>query len=177
MKTRILASVFGLAVALALGGCVIPEAPSGTPVRAVPMKTAFDPASLDPYKRTGHAEIAGQAFLTTRGGDVKVGAGREVVLFPATPFFREVATHMEHGYRPLAYQTVRSQFHAAAHKTIADAQGNFEFRSLPAGDYMLEVEIRWEIPGYGGGSVITGGMVRKFVTIADGEELRVMLTK
>jgi hypothetical protein len=175
MKTESLASAFALALLALFPGCVAPM-PDGPLVRDVPMETKFDPASLGPYRQTGTAAIIGQAFLTTRGGDVKVGAGREVTLFPATAFFREATVHIDRGYRPAAYQTVRDQFLAVAHRTQADAGGNFEFRDLPPGDYMLEVEISWEVPGRYG-LYKSGDIIRKFVSVADGQQVRAMLTK
>jgi hypothetical protein len=40
------------------------------------------------FEQPGRGSIAGQAFLTTRGGDVKMGAGRTVTLDPATRYAR-----------------------------------------------------------------------------------------
>lgn len=82
---------------------------------------------------------------------------------------------MVKGYRPAAYDAVRPQFHALARRQIADAEGRFEFTDLPAGDYMLEVEITWEAAGMYG-PVKTGSMVWKFVTAEEGGKHRVMLT-
>jgi hypothetical protein len=157
---------------LSVSGC----ATTATPVRDVPLQSVFDPASLAPYRAAGKGSIVGQAFMTTRGGDVKVGAGREVRLFPATPFLKEVVGHFEKGYRPKAYENVRDQFLAAVRSTVADGSGNFEFRDLPPGEYLLEVSITWQV----GGEYIpqmTGGTVRKFVTIEGDQQAKVMLTR
>src|SRR5690606_1236593 len=140
MKTRIL--ILALAM-LALSGCVTTQ----TPVKDVAMQNQFSAADLEPYAHAGTASIIGQAFLTTRGGDVKVGAGREVVLLPATVFVKEAMTHIDRGYRPAAYQAARAEIHKVARTTIADAEGRFEFVGVPAGDYILQTEITWQVSG------------------------------
>ncbi|MDF0674341.1 MAG: hypothetical protein P0120_08370 [Nitrospira sp.] len=55
---------------LAQSGCI------GNP--QVEMKTPFSVNDFEPYKTKGQGKIYGQAFLKTRGGDVKIGAGDTV---------------------------------------------------------------------------------------------------
>lgn len=100
-----------------------------------------------------------------------------MILFPATPFVKEAVGHFKQGYRPAAYEKVREQIHSAARRTTADAQGNFEFRELPPGDYLLEVSIYWV---YGGSQMMplsTGSIVKKFATVTEGQSVRVLLTE
>lgn len=66
-------------VCLAAAGCVRPYT----------MQTHFDPSDATWSKQPGTASISGQAFLRTRGGDVKTCAGSKAFLAPSTPYTRE----------------------------------------------------------------------------------------
>jgi hypothetical protein len=58
--------------------------------------------------------------------------------------------------------------------TTCDGQGNFEFKDLPPGNYILVSSVFWGIPtGYGIRQ--TGGEIRKDVTLKEGEKLKVLL--
>ncbi len=60
--------------------------------------------------------------------------------------------------------------------TTADANGEFRFENLPAGKYHLQTTITWAVPGrYGLQS--SGGVVSEKVTILEGQEHRVLLTR
>jgi hypothetical protein len=169
MKTKFLASLFVLSL-LAIAGCE--TAPTSRPTIQ-----PFDPAAFVPYRQPGTGKISGQAFLKTRGGDIKLGAGNKVTLSPATAFNKEVRMMRDQGIEPSNYTDAEiAQFKDTIRNTIADAQGNFEFSGLPAGEYLLEVVIRWEVPGQYGLDT-TGGIVHKNVTIKDGESVKVMLTE
>lgn len=102
-----------------------------------------------------------------------MGAGETVSLIPATPFVKEVRALRDAGFVPTTVtKEVAAAIELATRSTIADAQGNFEFRDLPAGDYILEVDIRWRA-----GSFMTGGLVTKPVSVVSAENPRVMLTR
>lgn len=167
MNTKLLASTLGLACGLVLAGCATPSAHTAVP---------FDASAFAPYSAPGNCRITGQAFLTTRGGEVRVGAGRTVSLTPATPFIREVRALRDRGIMPISVTPeVSAEIKKHVRRTIADAQGNFEFADLPAGDYLLETLIEWEVPS-SYGMHKTGGMVVSYVTIVPGETKRVVLT-
>lgn len=131
----------------------------------------FDPAQLIPYKGEGTASISGQAFLKTRGGDVKLAAGETVSLTPAIPFIKEVRLLRDKGISPVYPDSVVEQIRTCVRKAMVDAQGNFEFVNLPSGEYLLEVSIHWDT---GRGS--TGGLVHKYAKVDEGSHERVMLT-
>jgi hypothetical protein len=42
------------------------------------------------FENPGNASLRGQAFMKTRGGDVKLGAGSTVILIPTTPYTTEI---------------------------------------------------------------------------------------
>jgi len=151
---------------LALAGCMT-SAPTANP------KAAFDPADFAPYGKTGTAEVHGQAFLKTKGGAVKVGAGQTVTLIPATDFMKEVRALRDKGYQvPAMTKEVADSINQYCRKTVADAQGNFEFTGVPAGEYLIEVNITWLVTAYRS----TGGLVSKLITVKDGEKQKILLT-
>jgi hypothetical protein len=95
------------------------------------MKTPFSSAEFEPYKAKGTGKIVGQAFLKTRGGDVKTGAGNTVQLWPFTPFMKEVISLKEQGYSITNYTNeVVNQILPYVRESIGDGNGNFEFSDL-----------------------------------------------
>jgi hypothetical protein len=133
------------------------------------MQLSFNPSDAEPYLRQGTATITGQAFLTTRGGDVKLAAGREIALYPATPYFAE--RYLQWGKGISIEPPIPPEAERFIRKTQVDANGNFEFNNLPPGDYFLFVNIVWLA-----GNSYTGGVVKEKVTIGEGESKRVLVT-
>ncbi len=94
-----------------------------------------------PYRGEGTAEVSGRAIARARGGGYIYAAGDTVYLFPATPYTDEwwQRTMVEGSYltppdpRSLAYMRT----------TVADDEGKFQFRSLPAGDYYVVCIVTW----------------------------------
>ncbi len=104
---------------------------------------------------------------------MKLGAGNTVELIPSTPYTRE-----RFGYALADFKVDprHPDMNKYVRTTIADAQGNFEFTNIPAGDYVVACLIQWELPS----SFIpqyTGAQAIKFVTVKDGEEKKIVLTK
>jgi len=133
----------------------------------------------DEYKKlasTGTAIIKGQAFLKTRGGDVKTAAGNTVLLNPVTSYSNQ---WYEVGYLqgkpikepdPRIYQYVKKQ--------VADGSGRFTFKNVPAGDYYVTVDVFWEAPvGYQGSLVRQGGTLSEKIAVKEGEEIEIILTR
>jgi len=133
----------------------------------------FDASALVPYTTKGSAKVTGQAFLKTRGGDIKVGAGNDVYLVPATLWALGVFDLVEQGYSfSQLPNEQRIQLTRAVRSTQADAGGNFEFTDLPAGEYQLETKITWAA-----GKNTTGGRVMRKITLSEGQTQKVMLTE
>jgi hypothetical protein len=162
----------------------------------------FSTEELRPYSKPGKSSVSGQAFLRTRGGDIRIGAGCEVQLFPTTDYITHYISQHEQleqlqatpgfwrfmgdtspvteeariAYRawtiarsiePLDVREVPFQKTA-----IADANGNFEFRDLPAGEYTLTCTITWQV-----GSETSGGLIVKSLKVEAGEAAKVMMTR
>lgn len=127
-----------------------------------------------PYAGQGTGSLIGQAFLKTRGGDVRYAAGNDVYLNPVTSYSTEWFDVAIRGGQPISEGDPRVQ--AFTRTTVADGEGRFEFNNLPAGDYYVVTWVFWEVPsGAYGGMTTTGGPVGSKVTVRDGETTRVIV--
>jgi len=127
-----------IVIACGLCGCVLPSAQTQwTEPKAAYVETAYTWAA-----GTGPAAITGQAFLRTRGGDVKTCAGSDVKLVPDGVYTQEVLSLMLTGKSV----TVADGFVAKKRVTQCDAQGNFRFDGLPQGKWLIQTNVTWEVP-------------------------------
>jgi hypothetical protein len=126
------------------------------------------------YDQSGTSTIVGQAFLKTRGGDVKYGAGNVVNLNPVTTYSQEwFEVNIVQGF-PIEPPDQRV---AKYHKTVvADGNGRFKFSEIPAGDYYITCTITWEAPSpYGPAQ--TGGTAYSKVTVKHHETIETVVTR
>ena len=109
-------------------------------------QAAFVPELLE--RGEGHASVSGQAFLRASDGEVKFGAGREVVFLPETPWTREwyenVVIEGKQPTKPNYYDRLPD----FARKTRADAEGRFRIDKLPAGRWIITCAITWQVQEY-----------------------------
>jgi hypothetical protein len=165
-----------LSLAVLLSACAAPR-PYSPPVVAaatpatVPMQTAFLISEHETFRSSGSASITGQAFLRQQGGGVVTCAGSKVVLFPATPYFREFVGHLRAGRIPEVSPT--SGAGGIAKRGQCDAQGNFAFTSLPAASWLVVTEVTWIAGRY---SSQQGGPLIREVAISPGQPHQVLLT-
>jgi len=151
---------------LGSAGCVITPTPQ-------PRQATFVQAEYDPYAGKGSGSIAGQAFLKTRAGDVKFGAGETVNLNPVTSYSTEWFERAV-----LAGEALETPDERAApyrRSCIADGSGQFRFEQLPAGEYYLACPIVWEYPTQFG-LAKTGGTAKARVTVQENQEARAIVT-
>ncbi len=138
-----------------LAGCV--------PVRKdVKMTKSFNHSDHRGYSQSGNNTIAGQAFLRQRGGGTVTCAGFEVFLMPNTPFFQEIINIIRQGNKPAIYG---SPFTGYGHKTICDAQGNFEFNNIPSLPWVVMTEVKWMVKSQ------QGGILLKHVNLTKNEKI------
>ena len=149
-----------IALVLAFCGCATP------PVKQV---EAFNEAPYARYQKPGTAQISGEAFLRTKGGDVKNAAGRRIYLVPLTPYTEERAKIMWERKEPEPADPRLARF---TKSVTADTQGGFSFSALPAGSYLVYTKITWMVSD---GSE-TGGSALLRVRLADGEKKRVVVS-
>jgi hypothetical protein len=139
-------------------------------------RMAFPEHEYQHLPNSGTAIVKGQAFLKTRGGDIKVAAGNQVTLNPVTSYSNEwyEKTYIQ-GKRlvepdPRLLNYVR--------KTIADGNGRFTFKNVPAGVYYVTTFVTWEAAtGYKGALQDQGGVVTKHIVVNDGAEIEVIVTR
>lgn len=134
-------------------------------------QAATDAAEYEAYKRPGTASVAGQAFMTTVGGEVRLCAGQPVFLDPVS----KVSTlWWQHGPGITASTpppTSILEFKAARRETTCDAQGNFRFEKVPAGSYYLTTFVTWQVPTTNIFIDPTqGGVISVKVDVAEGEQ-------
>lgn len=172
--------------------------PNGVPVPAhvavqiVPpdtllIETPFDELVYSkPLSKVALGSISGQAFLKTRGGDVKVGAGESVLVDLATPYANEFWDKTR-GFGPGELEFLRSDPAGAAKSGLkwppvaavgflqhrraveADVQGRFIMPKLAPGKYFLSCWITWEVPGRNR-LESSGGWAQTIVEVVSGQE-------
>ncbi len=178
-----------LALILVLGvlseACVMPEATPAADKSAVEVavqlaepatrKRPFISLEYDAYRASGTGSVSGQAFLRTRGGEVKFGAGSMIHLVPVTSYSFEWVDREVIGGESLEGRDARAEFF---HWTVrADGFGEFQIDELPAGEYFVAGEVRWEIRGAGGEFYPAGGWAHARVKVRDGKTTRAVLTR
>lgn len=145
-----------------LGGC------APTPQKR---NAAFVESEYAPYDRAGTGVIEGQAFLRTRGGDVKTCAGRDVYLNPVTTYSTEFYDRSCIGLETLEIADPRaSKYRKTA---IGDVHGAFRFDGLVAGDYYIASPIYWEYMQ----NSVTGSVAHAKVTVREGQTTKVVVTR
>jgi hypothetical protein len=186
-----------LALATFIAGCVTQTPPQATapqptvpfmpPQAAAPQPTVpFDESALQPFTGKGTSTITGQAFLKTAGGEIRYGAGDNVLLIPVTPYTAEKVkalvgvkgegSSIAANFYILTLQgDIRMQKYIRT--VIGDGSGNFEFQNIPAGDYYIVCPIYWSVlnPDLGITDE-TGGVANTKTHIGNGETVKVVVT-
>lgn len=160
-------------VASAFVGCAPTAAPPPAPPQPMEIAIATTGADYAPFSLAGTAGLTGQAFLTTRGGDVKLAAGRTVTLDPATPYARGWFAKYGGDLDRADELPPNVAFQHARRRTVADAQGKFHFENLAPGSYIVRTTVTWETGARYSG--LQGGVVAAVVDIPDGKTSEVIL--
>jgi len=135
------------------------------------MRVKFDYAVHKPYLQKGNNTIKGQGFLRQQGGGIVTCAGNDVLLLPATSFFREMVNLARAGKEPLFTGKIDPAYREMLKHTQADAQGNFTVSGLPDGNWFLFTQVEWTV-----GYQPQGGVLMEEVRVANGETKQVLLT-
>jgi hypothetical protein len=166
MRARSLVVPFALfAVTSLLSGCSTPRQP---------VCAKFVESDFAAFAGAGTSAITGQAFMKTRSGEVKLGAGNTVQLIPATAYTKEIRERST--IRGEALEPPTPDLAKYVRKTVADATGGFEFRNIPAGEYFLECSITWEVATQYGLKT-DGGLAHAAVKVGPGETAKIILTR
>ncbi len=105
-------------------------------------------------------------------GEVRYAAGSEVFLNPVTSYSKQWYHESYLRNAPMAEADLRLSDYVVS--TQADAEGKFEFKNVPAGEYYLTTTLVWYVPG---SYVPQGGAISKPITLEEGQELKVILTR
>jgi hypothetical protein len=152
---------------LVVSGCVAPT-PEPAPTINLPIQADV----LEKCSAKGTAKITGQAFMRTLGGDTKFAAGEPVLLYPRTEHAVLYAAYLDHPRRPDAPPELAK----ATRRTIADADGRFEFTDLPACVFLATTRVTWMRPSRYGLEP-EGGRVNAHGETVAGQTLKLVLTR
>lgn len=174
MMSKKLAWPVWVGVSIVATGCVAPSVYRGPPPPLSRMP--FPEAEYAALNKVGTATVRGQAFLKTRGGDVKTAAGNPVYLNPVTSYSNE--------WYSRSYLTGQRMEPPDPRLTpympnqTADGSGRFTFSNVPAGEYYVTSLVTWEAAtGYKFSMETQGGIVTKKITVKDGETVEVIVTR
>lgn len=134
----------------------------------------LDHNAMKSYKAEGSAKVIGQAFLKTRGGDVKYGAGELVTIYPDVPYINEVNSIP--WYSRNNAQGIDPEWASYVRETRSDGGGNFEFPGIPKGKYIIETRVTWEVATKYGPET-QGGTLRSKVTVPESGQVKVIVTE
>ena len=154
-----------------LTSCAVQRTNVGT-VQRIP----FPIAEYQNLSKEGTAKVTGQAFLKTRGGDVKKAAGNEVMLNPVTAYSNQWYQIAYLQNTPLSEPDPQYENHIIT--TVADTDGKFAFNNVPAGEYYLTTQVFWEsATGYQGALQRHGDTITKKIKVLEGSIKSYILTK
>jgi hypothetical protein len=177
-----------LVILVALSGCA-----DLVGLNQMPIKNRFDSAEVEWSKKPGTSNLKGSGFLRLPGGQILTCAGLGVSLVPVSKhaeerYFAVYKTlandnniHKSQGDSPRVEANEQAFFSSFNFTSVCDATGKFEFKSLAAGNYFLEVSILWEegnwrvycvegacVPGNLGNTQL-GRHLMKRIVIGEGE--------
>ena len=134
----------------------------------------FSESEVEWFTKAGTGSIKGQAFFMTKGGTPRTCAGNEVTLVPQSAY----ASGIEFAQKQWKTYSIKGVSHPPVYykyrKTaICNVSGAFEFKNLPAGNYIVETVVLWSIPG---DIVPQGGALIEDVAVSSGESKDVVMS-
>ena len=159
-------SFLAISLVLLTAGCATPP--------PYVVKNNLDHNAMKIYAAEGSTKVIGQAFLKTRGGDIKFGAGELVTIYPDVPYINEINSLP--WYRVKNAQGIDPKWASYVRKTTSDGGGNFEFSSIPKGSYIIETSVTWGVPTKYGMET-QGGTLRTKVTVPESGQVKVIVTE
>jgi len=131
----------------------------------------FDEAEYAALPKTGTGIVTGQVFGKTRGGDIKKGAGNNVILIPATKwgtlrYQKQVLRGM------MLSRSEDPRYKDYVFQKTTDGDGRFTFTNVPPGKYYAVSYVLWSVPG----APQQGGNVAREIDVQNDRTTEAMLT-
>lgn len=155
-----------LIAAAFLAGCISQPKPFD--------RIPFPAAEYAPLPTAGTGVVEGQVFMKTVGGDVKSGAGAEVVLNPITSYSEQWydAAYVKHA--PIQKGDERQEKYLRI--VQADGSGNFKFSDVPPGKYFLTSGVFWQAPPQFG-LTQQGSQMTNRINVTNGQTIWSIITR
>lgn len=138
----------------------------GCVAKQIKITEPFREADLLKYSSGIHT-VSGQAFMLQRGGVVVTCAGNNVTIYPATPFMVEIFKVYASGGNPIfGIDGQKDGFNKTvtySKTTKCDAEGNFIFKNVAIGSWVIETTVSW----YAGDS-LQGGTIKEIIEVKEG---------
>lgn len=112
----------------------------------VAIQSKFDPHEVAWSRGPGTSTVRAQGFMRTRGGEVRTCAGQPAFLVPLSSYSRETHELIKRTMLRVRVEGVDPSAAEFSRKTRCDAQGNFTFRNVPAGEWFARAVVTWEVP-------------------------------
>ena len=103
----------------------------------------FNEADFEPYVGEGTSTILGTAYMRNRSGEVEAAAAQLIELIPVTPYTQERFEFALDPSKRLEPRDLRLDRHIR--RMVADGEGRFAFRSIPAGDYFVVCTLTFDV--------------------------------
>ena len=107
----------------------------------LPRQAAFSEAEFAHYRHPDSGGVSGQLVVTSADGSAHVGINNHVALFPVTAYSKEIVDREVGNGEYLQASDPRFLQHVRTATT--DAQGNFRFTRLAAGEYFVLGLAQW----------------------------------
>ncbi|CAD6150775.1 MULTISPECIES: carboxypeptidase-like regulatory domain-containing protein [Enterobacteriaceae] len=163
MKKAILATIV---CAFALSGCA-PVQTYNKPqqVKQFVKRPAFPVEEYQALPKKGTGKVKGELFGVTRGGDVKIGAGSNIILRPYTSYIKNTP---KIDYDTQTLEIIDGRVAEYDRTVLTDAQGKFEFENVPPGQYEVIGSFSWYA-----GNFPQIVLLNKIITVKNGDVIQV----
>ena len=164
-------------MAVFLSGCA--TAPIS---KFVDLRSAYDSGE---FALSGSTDLHVNAFLRTRGGDIKLCAGYEVTLWKQTIYSAERVSHLYDRIGDVLVgnpNTASLQFSSGPPfqmTKICDSSGKVLFSGVPPGKYYVSSLVMWDVYDSNiRGLTGSGGLTAKIITVTeDDDRIDLVLTR
>ena len=152
------------------------------PAKFVDLQTAYDSGD---FALSGSTDLHVNAFLRTRGGDIKLCAGYEVALWKQTIYSAERVSHL---YDRLGDVLIGNPNIASLRFSsgppfsmtkICDSSGKVIFSGVPPGKYYVSSLVMWDVMNSTlSGLTGSGGRTARIITVTeDDDRIDLVLTR